>query len=256
MASAVQWAGPTATQPAGNWTVTTNWNTGILPGPTDGTTKINTSNGANIVVTTAVTAGVKPQITSTAVVGSLVKLEIKGSGSITNSGSFDGYTGSMDGVIRQGGVWNSCTTGGSFKMAANTTVQANSVTLNVYGALNVKGTSGTATLGMVNDSRSGSSGVNSATLNIYGGGLVNVDAYTIGTYGVGRINIASYGTMKIKGNVLTQVNADITAGKITGIGGATPYAWYQSSTNATYVPEPATVALLGLGSLMLLRRKR
>lgn len=254
MASALQWVGPSGSQAAGNWTTTSNWNTGVLPGAADSTTKLYRSDGfgANIVVTSAVTGGIKPQMSYSP--SGVILVEIQSGGSITNSGSVDGYNGTYTVTIQAGGAWNSSTTGGSFKVAANTTVNANTDIINVYGTLAVKGT-GTSTLGITNDSRAGTTLVNSGTVNIYGGGLADVDVYTIGTYGVGRIKIWSNGTLKIKTDVTAQVNADITAGKILrGDGGSLTVSTDGSYTYVT--PEPATVALLGLGSLMLLRRKR
>jgi hypothetical protein len=157
-------------------------------------------------------------------------------------------------------------------MAANTsTGTANSVVVNVYGTLNVKATTGTGTtlaqLALVNDSRSGQSNSNSATVNIHGwntgGGLVDVDGYTIGKlvggvyvqYGVGKIKLWGGARMKIKGRVLAQVNADIGNSRIVA-GGNDPVRAYVKDGNTYIVPEPATIAMLGLGGLLLCRKKR
>jgi len=251
MASAVQWVGPSGSQAAGNWTVTSNWNTGVLPGASDATTKmfLSTGAGANIIVDTAVTGGIKPQMSY----GGPIYVEIQNGGSITNKGSVDGYNGTYTVTIRAGGAWNSSTTGGSFKVAANTGVYANTDIINVFGTLSIVGT-GTSALGLTNDSRAGATNVNSGTVNVYGGGLLDVDAYSIGTYGVGTIHLQGSGLMTVKGNAVAQVQADIAANRITGV--ASGDVWYNIHTGKTEVPEPATVALLGLGSLMLLRRKR
>jgi hypothetical protein len=224
----------------------------------------NAAQTANIIVTDAQSGGIKVQVTSFA--AKLVKLEITNTGSISHSGSADLYTGSLAATIDSGGVWNAVTSSGSFKMAANTNATtANSVVVDAYGTLNVKGTSG-ATLALVNDTRSGTSGINSATVNIRSGGLVDVDSYTIGLagvqYGTGKINIyglnAASGVMKIKGDATAQVATDAAASRIVCVDGTLTWS-YNAGTNTTTVwnvPEPATLALLGLGSLTLLRRKR
>lgn len=260
MASAGQWAAaaPSASQPAGNWNVGTNWDTGVVPVATDATVKLQRNAGdntSNIIVTTAVSGGVKTQITS--FTAKLVKLEITNTGSLSHSGSFDGYTGSLDATIDAGGVWNACTASGSFKMASNTAAgMANSVVVSVYGTLNVKGASGT--LALVNDTRSGTSGTNTATVNIMAGGLVDVDSYIIGLggvqYGNGHINFYGNGKMIIKGDARAQAETDRAAGRITGLS-ASDINLVGGNT-VLQVPEPATLALLGLGGLTLLRRKR
>jgi len=59
------------------------------------------------------------------------------------------------------------------------------------------------------------------------------------------------GLLKILGDQTAEVAALMTAGKIVG----TTTNVYDAATGYTYVPEPATIALLGLGGL-LLRKKR
>jgi len=59
------------------------------------------------------------------------------------------------------------------------------------------------------------------------------------------------GLLKILGDQTAEVAALMNAGKITG----TTHNYYDAVTDYTYVPEPATIALLGLGGL-LLRKKR
>jgi len=102
----------------------------------------------------------------------------------------------------------------------------------------------------------------SAYVTINDGGLLDVDSYTFGTLSNKKMTIKVGGLMKVRGNATAQINADITANKIVGqyVGwptqGLAVWTKVEGGQTYTYVPEPATVALLGLGSLMLLRRKR
>jgi len=130
------------------------------------------------------------------------------------------------------------------------------------GVMNV-GTTGTGTQsGTLNIAATGSG---TGTVNIYSGGVANVrTAYAIGANG--KLYIENTGIIWIYGNVTTAVAADVLAGKIAPLGGigGLEYAYdaahaIGNTTGATYIlgtPEPATVALLGLGSLMLLRKRR
>ena len=77
------------------------------------------------------------------------------------------------------------------------------------------------------------------TINVYAGGLLNVEAYAIGSYGTGRIYITPGGTMTIKGDVRTQVNADKAAHKIAGAGGAVITATYNAARTRRMLPLQA-----------------
>jgi len=165
-------------------------------------------------------------------------------------------------------------------------------TIKVYGTLNEGMTATSGTLSIV---ATGTTASNTGIVDIYNGGVVNTKAYTIGTAGTGKIyidgsatNAATAGVMWINGNVTGQVQADITGHKIqtatfdgsgnfvsaldmsSTVDTATSFAsraaddpynyGYDSGLAKTWItvptPEPATIAILGLGSLMLLRRKR
>ena len=67
----------------------------------------------------------------------------------------------------------------------------------------------------------------------------------------GRLVIIGDGRLTLQGDQTAEVAALMLAGKITG----TTHNYYDSTTDRTYVPEPATIVLMGLGGL-LLRKKR
>jgi hypothetical protein len=250
--AASQWNG------SGGGGVQQAWETGAwnpaYPVAGDTTVKLHNvaGSGCNISVSSGVSGGVKPQM-----MFSVCKLEILSGGTITNSGSWDIYQNtSADITIRSGGEIKFGTTTGVFKVSGETGVAgASIVVVNVYGTLTGKGTTNSS-LAVCADTRG--TGVHSGTVNIYNGGVVNVDAYAIGlgTYGTGKIKIRTGGMMKIKGNVTTQVSADIIAGRIAPVGRVGLMNYYKAYDNTTYVPEPATIAMLGLGSLLFCRKKR
>jgi len=256
MASAIQWIGNGTGSPAGNWNVATNWDSLRTPIASDSTVKAYLSSGlgANIYVDSAVSGGLKTQM---ATLGPNA-LEVRNGGSVTEAGSWELFNVNDTITIRGAGVINACTTGGSFKIAANTNgTSTNTDIVNVYGTLNVKGT-GTSVLGLCNDTRGTNVGSIVGTVNVRNGGLVDVDGYIIGTNGTGTIVFSQGGQMKIKGNATAQLTTDIGLGRISGInnrGGALGVGDIHVVGGYTYIPEPATLALLGLGGL-LLRRKR
>jgi len=137
---------------------------------------------------------------------------------------------------------------------------------------------------------SGTTASNKAEVDIFYGGIANVKQYTIGTAGTGKIYLDTSGSVQaqaailwLNGDARTQVGTDITGHKIQKydfttstatdmVSAADPSTSFASADLAHYnygydtalgktwvtvqTPEPATIAILGLGSLMLLRRKR
>jgi len=169
----------------------------------------------------------------------ITKLTILTGGRLTTTGSVEMYQGQSSRLdIQVGAVMDACTKtntdSATFRLSSGSAA-AGADTVNVYGILNIVSqvpTNGISLLDITNNSSA--SGTNTGTLNIYSTGVVNVDAYIIGSYGTGRIYIYEGGVMTIAGDATGQVNADIVAGKIAGVG-TNVAASYNSSEGKTYV---------------------
>ncbi len=149
------------------------------------------------------------------------------------------------------------TTQMTVKIGGSGNGSSNTININDGGIMTVKNTATHNALFAIGNTQTAAG---SAYVNIAAGGLLDVDSYTFGLLANKKLKVAYGGLMKVRGDVTTQINGDITAGNIVGAYGNAIGLDVWTKTEGgqvyTYVPEPATVALLGLGSLMLLRRKR
>ena len=94
----------------------------------------------------------------------------------------------------------------------------------------------------------------SAILNLHGG-TISAGNLSFDT-DCGSMDITT-GTMLLDGDESTKVTDLVTGGYITAYGGAgTVIVSYEADvTTVTAIPEPVTIALLGLGGLLIRRRK-
>jgi len=259
-AGTLEWIGPNGT--ASPWETAANWydlGSGAHRVPTDlDLARLYNALGgygftnSNVTISSSTAIAYKLQMRYL-----VTKLTILSGGKLTTTSSVEMYQGTSSQVdIEAGATMDACVKSNAatatFKLA-NDAATTGTDTVNVWGTLNVVSqnpTNGTSDLQICNVS----GGTGTGTLNIYNTGVVNVDAYAIGSYGTGRIYITTGGTMKIAGNVTSQVNADISAGKIAGTYGATVSSSYNSGENKTYVtasggsPPPAPPAWISYPS--------
>ncbi len=242
------WQRETADGP-GNWNDPLNWDAGGVPTSLTNVvrTATNTEYLAEIQVTDAQTFGMALRHgyneLAQATVGPL--LTIENGGTLSQSGatptrSYVGYWSNAQMIVEAGGVF---TTDHrlylGYKPGATGTVD-------IAGTVNV-----TSNKILIGDDGTG-------FLNVLDGGVLNVRNYLSMTINSNSfLDIQGTGKVSAAGNYLTDAEALIAGGRIKGDGvaGGVIATYADDVTTITVIPEPATMILLGLGGLLIRKRR-
>ena len=208
-----------------SWGIAENWGGGVLPGALD--------QARNIIATSVpIVNSTVPTVTSVNIFNaSGPSVSIVDGGSLTVTTFF--------------GLGQNISTFGTLDMSGGTLTVVTGLRVGTNGTGTINMSGGTITCGSLSVPTSAGSGV----VNLSGGSIITDDLLMSVN---GRINIQNTGSILIHGNSLTEVQGYITSGWITN---ARTYLAGEN-TMITLVPEPATIALLGLSGLVLLRKKR
>ena len=196
-------------------------------------------------------------------------MDLTTSGSVEMDSSTAGSSVTV--TIDAGGTLNACTQSlatsaySAFKLGRNART-GNSVA-NVNGTLNVISSDGSSKSELLIGSWSiggeGGGGNGNWTLNVGAAGIVNVDDLWVDMVpgdGTATIDITDGGVIIVDGDVRGQIGGAVFGGAFYGDSVLGKVQMDYNVTNAgkttIQVPEPATIALLGLGGLLLRKRKR
>lgn len=222
------------------WNDPVNW-TNDVPGVNDGKAVFNVPNAAECLVNDAQTFAQLVQGDNNA--GGIIRIQNGGSLTTTTGWSAIGYNNTAHMIVEEGGIvsfgehiWVGLLAG------SEGTLDINGGTVNVAAMIGLGWDGGT---GYVNINDGGLL----ALSNIHGDGSSSIKS--------GLIDITGTGMLTLPGDFIGTIEKYVNAGTIVGngIAGNVQAVFADDVTTVTAIPEPMTLALLGIGGLLIRKRR-
>ncbi len=277
-----------------DWNLGFNWDTGVVPNITDTaqyTVGFGASNGTAFINFGTAASGKGGNVGKRSGTGSTADPFVNGNGNLTILGNLTvatfttiGREPGDVGVVNVNGLLGD----GTWTLAKNIVVgQKGTGTLNVTNGgvvisttmdMKVGGHNGTGTVNIDSGSITiadefylpgwyvqGTGWEGHGEVYISGTGVIQADILRWGDQAVDNVpttingsfmEIADLGRFILNGNKVTMALNAIGDGLIIGAGGVPVFAYFDGTNTIVEIPEPMTIALLGLGGLFLRRRKK